>query len=903
MILEEKDLLHYGILRKSGRYPWGSGGNTEQRSKSFLDYINDLKRRLGLSNAEIAKLISTEDYPFSTTDLVAAKVIAKNEIKAAQISMAQRLKEKGYSNVAIGTRMGLNESSVRALLEPGANAKIDALNSTVSRLRDEVDQKRYIDVGSGVENYLGVSNERKKVALAMLKEEGYKIQYVKVPQPGTGKETSVMVLTSPDVTYSELYKNRDKIKFLQSFSDDGGRSYYGIVEPLSISPKRLQVRYGDEGGSLEDGVIYVRPGVKDLSLGGSRYAQVRIKIGDDHYIKGMAIYKDDLPDGVDLIFNTAKEKTKDKLEALKPLAEDPDNPFGSYIKRQILERDSNGNDRAISAMNIVNEEGNWGGGSINPKTGEVDKGWSKTLASQVLSKQSPELAKNQLAMTFERRQKEFDEIMALTNPTVRKKLLEEFADGTDSASVHLKAAALPRQRWQVILPIGTLSDKEIYAPNFRDGEQVALIRYPHGGTFEIPELKVNNRHSDSKKILGDSKDAVGINAKVAERLSGADFDGDTVLVIPNNSRQIRTSSALTQLKGFNPASAYPGYEGMPVLSESRKQREMGDVSNLITDMTIKGASHDKIARAVRHSMVVIDAVKHNLNHRQSAIDNGIRQLKEEYQGSPRAGAATLISLAKSPERIPERKDRRASLGGPVDPVTGRRQYELTGRTYVNKQGQVVPSMTKVKRLANVDDANELSSGTRIERIYAEHSNKLKAMANEARRVAVNTPRTKRDPNAAKVYANEVTTLKAKLDLAIRNRPLERQALVLADAVVRQKRSANPNMDDETKKKIKFQALEEMRNRTKAKRHRIEITPKEWEAIQAGAISDSMLSSILNNANMDVVKQHATPRTKLLMSPSKTKRAADMLRLGFTRAEVADQLGVSTSTLDQAMANG
>ena len=882
MIIDEENYLaHYGILRKSGRYPWGSGGDVEQRSRSFIEWVDDLKKRLGWSDVQIANSVG-----MSTTELRAARAIAKNEQKAAQIGQAQKLKDKGYSNVAIGQRMGLNESSVRALLAPGVKDKSDVLTTTANMLKANVDEKRYLDVGSGVENHIGVSKERKDIAIAMLQEEGYRVHYVKVPQLGTGKETTIKVLAAPDVTYSEVFKNRGEIKSITNFSDDGGRSYYGIAEPVAVNPKRLAINYAETGGAKADGVIYVRPGVDDLSLGGSRYAQVRIKVGNDHYIKGMAIYKDDLPDGVDLMFNTNKSDTGDKTDALKKISDDPDNPFGSYIRRQIISRDKDGVERATSAMNIVNEEGNW------------DQ-WSKTIASQVLSKQSPTLAKQQLGMTWERRQREYNEIMALTNPTVRKKLLEEFADSTDSAAVHLKAAALPRQRWQVILPIDTLPDTQIYAPNFRDGERVALIRYPHGGRFEIPELTVNNRHRPSKKIFGQAKDAVGINSAVAERLSGADFDGDTVLVIPNNQRRIQTSPALQQLKGFDPRSSYPAYEGMARISEVRKQREMGDVSNLITDMTIQLASHAEIARAVRHSMVVIDAEKHNLNYKQSAIDNGIVSLKEKYQGGSRKGAATLISRAESPVRVNERIPRRASKGGPVDPITGKKVYEETGRTFVNSKGEVVPSTTRSKRLAEVDDAALLSSGTPMERIYVAHSNSLKGLANQARKDALNTPRSIYSPSAAKTYSNEVTALNAKLNLALRNRPLERQAQVLANATVRLKREANPNMDSDTLRKIKFQALEEARRRTGASKQRIELTQDEWNAIQAGAISDSKLSTILANADMDSVRALATPRTPLLMSGSMTSRAKSMLASGYTRAEVADALGVSLTTLDTA----
>jgi hypothetical protein len=514
-----------------------------------------------------------------------------------------------------------------------------------------------------------------------------------------------------------------------------------------------------------------------------------------------------------------------------------------------------------------------------------------------LSKQSPELAKSQLGVTWERRQQEYDEIKALTNPTVRKKLLSEFAEGTDAAAVHLKAAALPRSAWQVILPVDGLSENQVYAPNFRNGERVALIRYPHGGTFEIPELTVNNRHPEARKLLGSARDAVGINVKVAEHLSGADFDGDTVLVIPNNKNRITTSPALHQLKGFDPKASYPAYDGMPRISETRKQKEMGDVSNLITDMTIKGASHDEIARAVKHSMVVIDSEKHNLNYKQSAIDNGIAQLKAKYQGSSRAGADTLISAAKSPVRVPERIERRASKGGPIDPVTGKRVYELTNRTYVNKKGEVVPSTTKVKKLALTDDAATLSSGTPMERIYVAHSNRLKNLANQARLDSIRTPRLQRSPSAAKTYEPQVRSLNAKLDLALRNRPLERQAQVLGNAIYRMKLEANPNMDNDYKRKVKFQALEEARRRTGAGKTRIDLTQDEWDAIQAGAISDSKLSTILNNANMDSIRAFATPRTRALMTPALTSRAQAMLDQGYDRGEVAEQLGVSLTTLD------
>jgi DNA-binding CsgD family transcriptional regulator len=882
IITEDEYLAHFGILRRSGRYPWGSGEDQSSRNRMFLDNVDALRKE-GMSEVEIAK-----GFGITTTELRAAKSIAKNEQRQSQIGMAQRLKDKGYSNTAIGERMGINESSVRALLAPGLKDRADILHTTANMLRDQVAEKKFVDIGSGVENHIGVSQTKLSTAVAVLKEEGYTVHYLKVEQLGTGQQTTLKVLAAPDTPYGEVFRNRDQIKQITNFSEDGGRSYLGLQTPLSIKSSRVAVRYAEQGGTDADGVIYVRRGVDDVSLGSAQYAQVRIAVDGTHYLKGMAMYKDGLPDGVDLMFNTNKSATGNKLDAMKKMKDDPDNPFGAVV-RQRIELDANGKQKVTSAMNIVNEEGDW-------------EGWSRSLSSQMLSKQSSTLAKTQLNMTYERKKNELDEIMALTNPSVRRKLLESYADDADSSAVHLKAAALPRQGSHVILPVNSMKETEIYAPNYRDGERVALIRYPHGGVFEIPELTVNNKHPEAKRLLGRAKDAVGINHKVAERLSGADFDGDTVLVIPNDAGKVKTAPALAGLKGFDPQAAYPAYEGMPKMSPRTKQLEMGVVSNLITDMTIRGATTTELARAVRHSMVVIDAEKHNLNYRQSAIDNGIAQLKTKYQGGARAGAATLISRATSEIRVHERKPRPAGSGGPVDKATGAKVYVPTGETYTNRKGQLVVKTTKSQKLAETTNAATLSSGTPIETVYADHSNALKALANEARKAAVSTKPIPYSPSAKNAYAKEVGSLNAKLNLALRNRPLERQAQLLANAVVTAKRHANPDMEPSEIKKLKSQALAEARSRTGAKKQQIEISDTEWAAIQAGAISANKLIQILNNSDLDRVKELATPRVRVAMTDVKKSRATAMLVSGYTQAEVADALGVSVSTL-KATING
>lgn len=906
MIIEEGEFLtHYGTPRHSGRYPWGSGGDEggSQRNKAFLDYVADLHRQ-GLSDVEIAKGLE-----MTTTELRAAKSIAKTAQKQAQIAMAQRLQDKGYSNVAIGRRMGLNESTVRSLLAPGQKDKLDVLQATASMLRDQVNKYEYIDVGSGVENHIGISQTKLSTALAVLKEEGYRVHTVQTPQMGTNKKTLVKVLTLPGREYRDVNANRDKIRIPNQKTIDGGRTYLGMKPPISISSKRVDVRWAEDGGTDADGVIYVRPGVKDVSLGGARYAQVRIAVDGTHYLKGMAIYKDDLPDGVDLVFNTNKKRSPNKLDAMKELKRtkdgkvDEDNPFGAAIDMtgQILDH----NENVTSVMNKVNEEGTW-------------ETWSRTLSSQMLSKQSPRLAKEQLDMAYERRKNEFDEIMSLTNPAVRRKLLEAFADGSDSAAVHLKAAALPRQASHVILPVPSMKPTEVYAPNYNNGERVVLIRHPHGGTFEIPELVVNNRHPEAKKLLGGAKDAIGIHPKVAERLSGADFDGDTVLVIPNNHGKVKTSPPLAGLKDFDPKREYPPYDGMKTIDggsynaktgkvdypkgrtpSSRKGFEMGDVSNLITDMTIRGANPDEIAKAVRHSMVVIDSEKHHLDYKKSALDNGILGLKKKYQtypGKTGLGASTLISRATSRKDVPLRKPTYR-----VDPVTGKKIYQETGDSYTDSRGKTVLRTQRSTKLAETNDAHTLSSGTVIEKIYADYSNKAKSLGDQARLALVHTKSTPHSSSAAKAYASEVASLDAKLNIALMNRPLERQAQILANTQLSARKAANPDMDDAEIKKLKSQLLTEMRRRTGAQKQQIQITDAEWDAIQAGAITNNKLTQILNNADLDRVKQLATPKTEVRMTATKRRRAESMLSLGYTQAEVASQLGVSVSTLKKSLA--
>ena len=909
------ELLHYGMPRRSGRYPWGSGKDPYQHSGDFLSRVEELTKK-GMSEKDIA-----DSMGLTTSQLRIQKSLAKDERRTIEVDTAKGLREKGYSLNEIAKMMGYkNDSSVRSLLNEQSESRMKEAMNTAKFLKKQVDEKGMIDVGVGVERELGISKEKLKTALYILEMEGYNTFGGGVPQVNNpGKQTNIKVLCPPDTPFKTITdKNGNEKKVSSAIYDyekvhsiteytshDSGKTFETFKYPSSMDSKRLAIRYAEDGGIQKDGLVEIRRGVADLDLGGSHYAQVRIMVDGTHYIKGMAVYSDDLPPGVDVMFNTNKTKDKSKLEVLKEIKKDPDNPFGSLIKAggQSYYTDKNG-ERKLSLINKRAEEGDWGD-------------WADKLPAQFLSKQSKQLAQRQLQLAAADKKAEFDEIMGLTNPTVKKALLKSFSDDCDSAAVHLHAAALPRQKYQVILPVPTLKDNEIYAPNYNDGEKVALIRYPHGGIFEIPILTVNNKHKDSIKMIGpNAKDAVCINSTVAERLSGADFDGDTVQVIPTNSKvKINTKPPLKALEGFDPKMEYPERPGMKYMKTGKKdntQNEMGKISNLITDMTLLGASDDELARAVRHSMVVIDAAKHKLDYKKSEADNNIKALKKKYQGhiDPETGrysegTGTIVSRAKGQQSVLKRQ------GSPIiDPETGKQSWKVADdvtyeKKMINKRTgkeytKTITKTQKSTKMMETDDAYTLVSDSRnpIELVYADYANQMKALANQARKEMVTTPDIPYNPEAKARYQKEAASLQAKVNVALKNAPRERQAQTMANAILQAKIKDNPDMTKKEKKKAGQQALDKMRMKVGAKKEPVKITEKEWEAIQAGAISPSKLKTIINNADLDTLRQMAMPRSTKQLSQSKINHIATLKASGYTNAQIAQKLGVSTSTVSK-----
>lgn len=849
----EEYILHYGIKRRSGRYPWGSGENPYQGEGWFLNEYRKL-RDSGMSEIEIAN-----EMGITTTQLRNSITYATKQERENQNLRIAELKEQGLSNTDIAKQLGVSEGTVRNRLSQKSSPKIsrsEQLDNIETVLSENLEKTGHLDVGVGVERQLGVPRNTFNAVVNHMVENGdlyiHRIQIKRLSDPS--KYTTVKVL-SKEKDYVKVLKDSENIINLEYQSDDRSITMpEKFRRPTHVDLDRVMIRYAEDGGTEKDGLIELRPGVEDLDLKNSRYAQVRIAAGDDLYMKGMATYTyDKLPDGIDIVYNVTKpkgtpiDKVFKKMDADPRTESNPETLFGTSLKQQ----------GQRGALNIINEEGDW-------------DTWSTTMSSQFLSKQPLNLIRRQLDKTYDSLRKEYEELSSLTNPVVRRHLIDKFSQGLDSKAKVLSAKGLPGTKNHVILPMPEMKANEIYAPNYNNGDRVALVRHPHGGIFEIGDVIVNNNNPKAKRIIGsDSPDAVVIHPSMARKLSGADFDGDTVLVIPNNTGKIKSSRSLKELRNFDPNQykvSDPNHpsiidkKNMKTITPRAKQTQMGIVSNLITDMTIKGASQPEIARAVRHSMVVIDAEKHGLDYKQSAIDNNIAQLKKDYTtrlnpaiGKVGQGSSTIVSRSKRHVDISNPKFR----------------------------------------------AEDYSSGRAQEQEYVKYINKLTSLKNGATKQINNISNPRMNKVAAKVYKPEVQSLNKKLNTALLNAPRERQAQILSNTLYY--KNIKPGMDKDGLKKLKTRSLAQARSETGASRSSIKITDSEWEAIQARAVSSTKVKDILLNTDLDRIRELATPRRQA-MTPAKASRAKSLLNGGYTYAEVAQALGVSPSSIRTAVDN-
>lgn len=917
--LVHKGTPHDGMIPHSGRYEYGSG-ETPFQHEAFMNLGQQIRyltqqglsdkaiaEKLGIYANEHAKEYGKEPSSKKVREIRAAtkELEYQKQCITARKLYSEMMSKKGKVNVSeIARQMGTNESNVRNYLKDYEDNRKLQIIGTADFLRNKMKNSRFLMLGEGAELDLGITPEKLDAAVTLLENEGFHKELIKENQLTTNFKTSIEVLCRPEDTWADLQRNKSQIDYIVEYSPDGGKTIWAPEYPTAISSDRVYINYAENGGKLKDGVIELRRDVPDLSLGDSNYAQVRINVDDKLYLKGMALYSDDIPDGYDIVFNTNKSNTKSFDEVLKPLKKDSDNPFGATIKAggQYHYIDKNGEDK-LGAINKLNEEGDWGT-------------WSKTLSSQFLSKQPEELIAKQLKATILEKDDELNDIKSITNPVVRSKFLIDYGDACDKAASELAATGFPGQASYVLLPVPSLKENEIYAPKFENGQKVTLVRYPHAGTFEIPVLTVNNSNKEAKNVLGKNPvDAVGIHPTAAVQLSGADFDGDTSIVIPvkggsgSYNTAIKTKEPLADLKNFDP-DIYTRSDDAKPIKEATKQREMGIISNLITDMSFQNPSEEELARADKHSMVVIDCIKHNYDYKQSYIDNNIEALKKKYQKNPDAkkgygGASSIISRAESEERVAQRENI-----SKIDPETGKRIYKETGKkTYIDyKDGKEKPAFTESTKMAETDDAMSLVSPNKhpVELLYADFANHMKSYANSTRKEAVTLKKDQYNRGAVDKYANEVESIESKLNEYVKNKPRERMAVIYGNQVLKAKKKADPSLkekgNEDKLKRLKQQISTASRAKYGSNRKAVQIhlTDKEWEACNAGAFSNSKLETIINAMDKDELRSFAIPKQEKTISTAKQSRIQAMYKRGYTIADIAAACNVSTSTVEKYM---
>ena len=728
--------MHEGVAhdenppgRGSGRYPFGSGNRPHQHSWDLKDRYYKLKA-LGMSEKDIAAAMgyTKKEWDKEKQEWVEgghiAKLRAEKEIAIANVN-ADKYEEvmwyynhidpktgKPYKRAEIARIMGINESSVRSIENTKSAVEDNQLFRAAEQLKSISEEKGFLDISKGAELTLGVSPDRMNSVVEVLKNEGYSVQNINIPQASNPNRYTTMTVLCPPGMEGQAFKHRFDIKSVEDISGiDNVATQKGWQEPVPVKLDRVKILYDENGGSAKDGMIEIRakldakgnpiPACEDLSLGNARYGQVRIAVdcGKDgiRYIKGMAVYNPDLPEGKDILVNSNKSIDDGVKKALKDYDAGSPNPFGATVVQTYI-KDKDGKEvidpktgkPKLSSIQFVGSptddnhdmhvEGSWGD-------------WSRNLPAQFLAKQSLPLVKQQLKLKTLDYESQYKDILSMDNVTVKKKLLIDYADACDGAAVDLKAAPLPGQGVHVIMQSNTLKDNEIFAPNFPNGTMVALVRFPHTGPFEIPVATVNNNDKESIRQIGkNAKDAICITNAAANKLSGADFDGDTCIVIPMTRKNkeggfdkivnIKSMDALPGLKDFNPTAEYgeKRYSNTKYHKMTAKEKgiEMGVVSNMITDMYAKGCEDfDHLERAVKYSMVVIDAEKHKLNYRQAYKDYGIEELKDIYQHNSDGshGASSLLSRSKSTKEVPIRSERYL-----IDPETGEKNYLTPNKT-------------------------------------------------------------------------------------------------------------------------------------------------------------------------------------------------------------------------------
>lgn len=132
-------------------------------------------------------------------------------------------------------------------------------------------------------------------------------------------------------------------------------------------------------------------------------------------------------------------------------------------------------------------------------------------------------------------------------------------------------------------------------------------------------------------------------------------------------------------------------------------------------------------------------------------------------------------------------------------------------------------------------------------------------------------------------------------------------MLIANAVIKakiQEQGLDPHISEDKKVIKKISSVEMQRARdsvgASGRKSKVTFTDREWEAVQAGAISDNMLTKFLNSSDSDEIVKRAMPKTTTALSSAKVNKAKAMLRGGYTYEEIAKACGVPKSTIYDAL---
>src|SRR5699024_3398393 len=238
--------------------------------------VNELKGS-GKSEREILDIINSElpkEYQLGTTEFRVAQRRAKHDRRQLQYDRIRSLKEDGLTATEIGREMGLNESTVRSILNSGVTERVGRAEEIAKTLKDEVDRKGMIDISEGAERVLGVTEGQLDEAAYILEAEyGYKRYGVGVKNTTNPRQqTNTTVLAKPEFDQKYAYQHQDQIQALGDYHFDSDTGVARKLQrPSSLDSSRVAVRYAEDGGIDKDGVIEIRRGVADLDLGKSHY--------------------------------------------------------------------------------------------------------------------------------------------------------------------------------------------------------------------------------------------------------------------------------------------------------------------------------------------------------------------------------------------------------------------------------------------------------------------------------------------------------------------------------------------------------------------------------------------------------------------------------------------------------